>query len=51
MKEETKKELFNTLYELEIFLEYDKTKVGKKLGELINKLQNELNNKTKYIIK
>jgi len=45
MKEETKKELFNTLYDLEIFLEYDKTKEGEKLGELINKLQNELNNK------
>ena len=42
MKEETKKELFNTLYDLEIFLEYNKTKEGKRVGELINKLQKEL---------
>jgi len=42
MKEETKKELFNTLYDLEIFLEYNKTKEGQRVGELINKLQKEL---------
>jgi len=42
MEEETKKELFNTLYDLEIFFEYDKTKEGKRVGELINKLQKEL---------
>tara|TARA_R110002020_G_scaffold83781_2_gene208071 strand:+ start:594 stop:737 length:144 start_codon:yes stop_codon:yes gene_type:complete len=42
MKEETKEELFNTLYDLEIFLEYDKTEQGKIVGELINKLQKEL---------
>jgi|TARA_R100000479_G_scaffold36874_1_gene16314 hypothetical protein len=42
MKQETKKELFNLLYDLEIFLEYDKTKEGKKLGKFINKLQKEL---------
>ena len=42
MKEETKEELFDILYELEDFLEYDKTQQGKKLGELINKLQEEL---------
>lgn len=42
MKEETKEELFDVLYELEDFLEYDKTEQGKKLGKLINKLQEEL---------
>jgi len=47
MKKETLKELFNTLYDLEIYLEYNKTKEGKRVGELINKLQKELlkNNK------
>jgi len=42
MKEETKKELFDFLYTMEDKLEYDKTALGKRLGELINKLQQEL---------
>jgi hypothetical protein len=45
MKQETQNELFNLLYQLEDFLEYDKTEYGKEIGGLINKLQNELLNK------
>lgn len=36
------KELFNLLYNLEEYFEYDKTKQGKNIGLLINKLQKEL---------
>lgn len=42
MKEQTQNELFNLLYDLEDFFEYDETEQGKQVGELINKLQNEL---------
>jgi len=35
-------ETLNILYKVENHLEYDKTKLGKDVGELINKLQNEL---------
>jgi hypothetical protein len=45
MKQETENELFNLLYDLEDYLEYDETEIGKRVGEIINKLQNELLNK------
>jgi hypothetical protein len=45
MKQETQNELFNLLYQLEDLFEYDKTEYGKEIGELLNKLQNELLNK------
>jgi len=45
MKQETQNELFDLLYSLEDFMQYDEKKLGKQLGELINKLQNELLNK------
>ena len=45
MKEQTEKELFDLLYDLEDYLEYDETEIGKRVGELINKLQSELLNK------
>ena len=35
-------ETLNILYKVEDYLEYDKTELGKNVGELINKLQNEL---------
>ena len=38
------KETLNILYKVEDYLEYGRTKLGKDVGELINKLQNELNN-------
>lgn len=37
-------EIFNLLYKVEDFLEYDKTNLGKQVGELINKMQQELLN-------
>lgn len=45
MKQETQEQLFSLLYSLEELFEYDKTEYGTELGELINKLQNELLNK------
>lgn len=45
MKQETENELFDLLYDLEDYLEYDETEIGKRVGELINKLQKELLNK------
>jgi len=42
MNVKTKEELFNLLYNLEEYFEYDKTKQGKNIGLLINKLQKEL---------
>ena len=45
MKEETKKELFELLYKLEDYFDYDESDLGKEIGWLINKLQKEyLNN-------
>jgi len=35
-------ETLNILYKVEDQLEYDKTELGKDVGKLINKLQNEL---------
>lgn len=32
--------LWKMLYNIEDYLEYDKTNIGKELGEFINKLQN-----------
>jgi len=45
MKKKTQKELFNILYRLEDIYDYDNTKLGKEIGELVNKLQTELLNK------
>tara|TARA_Y100001963_G_scaffold109112_1_gene150795 strand:- start:42 stop:200 length:159 start_codon:yes stop_codon:yes gene_type:complete len=45
MEKETQKELFNILYRLEDIYDYDNTKLGKEIGELVNKLQTELLNK------
>lgn len=45
MKQETQEQLFSLLYSLEELFEYDKTEYGQELGELINKLQQELLNK------
>lgn len=46
MKEQTKEELFNLLYKLEDYFDYNKTDWGKEIGQLVNKLQKELiNNK------
>lgn len=45
MKPETQEELFNLLYKLEDFFEYDETNFGKEVGLLLNKLQEELLNK------
>ena len=42
MKPETKEELFTLLYELEDYFEYNETNFGKEVGQLINKLQEEL---------
>tara|TARA_R110000851_G_scaffold289600_1_gene443730 strand:+ start:38 stop:169 length:132 start_codon:yes stop_codon:yes gene_type:complete len=42
MKKETRAELFELLYDLEIEFEYDNTKTGKRVGELINKLNKEI---------
>ena len=45
MKQETQEELFNLLYSLEEFFEFDETEFGQEVGEMINKLQDELLNK------
>lgn len=45
MKQETQEQLFNLLYTLEEIFDYDKEEIGKEIGEMINKLQNELLNK------
>ena len=45
MKPETQEELFSLLYSLEDLFEYDETEYGRELGEIINKLQEELLNK------
>ena len=42
------KETLNILYKVEDYLEYGRTELGKDVGELINKLQNELNNQLIY---
>jgi len=42
MKPETQQELFNLLYQLEDFFDYDETNFGKEIGLLLNKLQEEL---------
>jgi hypothetical protein len=42
MKPETQQELFNLLYKLEDFFDYDETNFGKEIGLLLNKLQEEL---------
>jgi hypothetical protein len=42
MKKATQKELFDLLYSLEDKFEYDKTKIGLKIGLLLNTLQKEL---------
>jgi hypothetical protein len=47
MKPETQHELFNLLYQIEDFFDYDETNFGKEVGLLINKLQDELLNKNK----
>jgi hypothetical protein len=47
MKLETENELFDLLYDLEDFFEYDETELGKRVGEIINKLQKELINPLK----
>ena len=44
MKKETKEELFDLLYSLEDFFEYDTTEKGKQIGTLIHQLQEELLN-------
>jgi hypothetical protein len=44
MTPETEEQLFNLLYSLEDFFEYDETELGKQVGEIINKLQKELLN-------
>ena len=42
MKEETREELFALLYHLEDYFEYDETKQSREIGEVIDKLQDEL---------
>ena len=42
MKNQTQEELFDLLYFLEDYFEYDTTEKGLKIGTLINKLQKEL---------
>ena len=42
MKQQTQSELFNLLYRLEELFDYDKEELGKEIGLLINKLQEEL---------
>jgi hypothetical protein len=44
MLKKTKEELFELLYKLEDYFDYDESDWGKEIGELINKLQEELNN-------
>jgi hypothetical protein len=45
MKQETENELFELLYDLELEFDFDETEIGKRVGEIINKLQKELLNK------
>jgi hypothetical protein len=50
MKKETQEQLFDLLYSLEDFFEYDTTEKGTQIGTLINQLQEELLNiKTKNL--
>ncbi len=42
MKKTTKTKLFDLLYDLEDKFEYDETKMGLRIGLLINDLQKEL---------
>ncbi len=42
MRNETQSELFDILYTLEVTYEYDKTKMGIRIGTLIDKLNKEL---------
>jgi hypothetical protein len=44
MKNQTQEELFDLLYSLEDYFEYDTTEKGLKIGTLLNKLQEELLN-------
>jgi hypothetical protein len=44
MEEKAKEELFELLYKLEDYFDYDETDWGKEIGNLINKLQQELLN-------
>jgi hypothetical protein len=44
MEQKTKEKLFELLYKLEDYFDYNKTDWGKEIGELINKLQKELLN-------
>jgi hypothetical protein len=44
MNEETQKNLFNLLYSLEDLHNYDETKIGAKIGAIINQLQEQLLN-------
>jgi hypothetical protein len=44
MLKKTKEELFELLYKLEDYFDYDESDWGKEIGELINKLQEELKN-------
>ena len=45
MKTQTQEQLFALLYQLEDLFEYEKTEYGKEIGQLINKLQDELSYK------
>jgi len=51
MNEKQIKEIFTVLYDLEIFLEYGKTKEGKELGEFIHKLEKDIVNNKKNLSK
>lgn len=51
MNEKQIKEIFKVLYDLEIFLEYGKTKEGKELGEFIDKLEKDIINNKKNLSK
>lgn len=42
MNKQTQEELFDLLYSLEIKFDFDETETGKRIGLLINKLQEEL---------
>ena len=42
MNQQTQKELFDLLYTLEIKYKFDETRIGKRIGELINNLQKEV---------
>jgi hypothetical protein len=42
MNKELLRETLNVLFELEIYFDFDETKEGRKIGNLINKLQKEL---------